>query len=81
MRRGRKPARSVKPLVPGEVGFRLLRYVGQAPTARVWKGPITGAWYVFGPGDERYVDDRDARIFLNPRGDGGAVFDDCNEGH
>ena len=52
-----------------------LRYVGKAPNSRIWKGPITGIRYRFGPGVTRFVDKRDATVFLNPKGDGGTVFE------
>ena len=52
-----------------------LRYTGRAPNSRTWKGPMTGIRYSFGPGVTRFVDQRDAEIFLNPKGDGGTVFE------
>jgi len=52
-----------------------LRYAGKAPNSRIWKGPVTGTRYRFGPGVTRFVDKRDAAVFLNPQGDGGTVFE------
>jgi len=54
-----------------------LRYIGQAPNRRRWIGPVTGVWYEFGPGDVRYVDKRDAAVWMSPkRGEGRAFADD-----
>ena len=60
----------------------VLRYVGGAPDRRLWRGPVTGVRYAFGPGDVRYVDKRDAAVWLNPpRGEGRAFERDRDEGH
>ena len=68
-------------IFPGEGGFLTLRYVGRAPDRRYWVGPVTGAWYPFGPGEARYVDRRDGQVWLRPpRGEGRAFVDDRHQG-
>ena len=52
-----------------------LRYIGNAPNVRRWVGPVTGAWYWFGPDDVRFVDKRDAAVWLNPKKGEGRVFE------
>ena len=53
-----------------------LRYTGKAPDRRLWTGPVTGVKYPFGPGEARYVDKRDAQVWLHPRRGEGRVFED-----
>lgn len=58
-----------------------LRYIGKAPNRRLWTGPVTGTRYPFGPGEVRYVDERDAQVWLNPkRGEGRAFERDRSQG-
>ena len=47
-----------------------MAYTGNAPTARPWRGQVTGVVYWFG-GDRRigYVDARDGIKFLTPIGE------------
>jgi hypothetical protein len=50
-----------------------LRYIGNSNRRRTWTGPVTGSRYPFGPGETRYVDKRDAQVWLHPpRGEGRA---------
>ena len=55
----------VKPVFfPGEEGFTLVMYEGQAPGVRSWPGPVTRARYRFGRGKVvGYMDTRDVRVF------------------
>ena len=50
-------------------------YIGQAPNRRSWPGPVTGVRYPFGPGESRYVDKRDAQVWLNPKRGEGRAFE------
>lgn len=80
MRMGARRAGRSRPVIfPGEGGMDTLRYIGQAPNRRRWIGPVTGVWYQFGPGDVRYVDKRDATVWLKPlKGDGRAFERDSS---
>ena len=58
-----------------------LRYVGESKRRRNWTGPVTGVRYPFGPGESRYVDKRDAQVWLHPkRGEGRAFEHDRSQG-
>lgn len=54
---------------PGEHGLLLLEYVGRSRKPRTWRGLGTDYPYRFGPGDVKYVDQRDALKFLTIPGE------------
>lgn len=64
-RRGWKPPPASKPLVIGEEGFFLMRYLG-AELNEPLQGDITGALYMFHERRELYVDKRDAVYLMGP---------------
>lgn len=56
-----------------------LRYIGASKRRRTWTGAVTGTRYPFGPGESRYVDKRDAQVWLNPpKGEGRAFKRDSS---
>lgn len=82
MRRGRAgltASRTAPALFPGEGGMVLLRYIGGARDRRLWRGPVTRAFYEFGPGETRFVDKRDAVCWLKPMRGNGRAFEEVRE--
>lgn len=61
-----------RPPLPGENGFKLIRYAGMDPL-RI-DSALTGALYLFTPGSQRYVATEDASRVLAYRENGHVVF-------